>query len=64
MNSSDEKMNGHANIGRQLRRLAASETNRRHLLELPLFQVNRDLPEDLDMLLRERDPAETAPARR
>lgn len=64
MNSSDEKMNGHANIGRQLRSLAASETNRRHLLELPLFRVNRDLPEDLDMLLRELDATETASARR
>jgi len=64
MNSSDKKMNEHANMGRQLRRLAASESNRRHLLELPMFKINRELPEDLDMLLRELDAAEGGTARR
>ena len=64
MNSSGEKMNEHTNIGRQLRGLATSETNRRRLLELPLFRIDRDLPEDLDVLLRELDAVENASARR
>ena len=52
-----------ADIGRHLRRLATSETNRRHLAELPLFQVEQDMPRDLEFLLRKLDATGEAPAR-
>lgn len=64
MSSRDEKTNAQSAMGRQLRRIAASEANRRRLLELPLFKINSELPQHIDALMRELDAAENAPARR
>jgi hypothetical protein len=50
-------------IGRHLRRLATSETNRRHLAELPLFQVEQDMPRKLEFLLERLDATGEAPSR-
>jgi hypothetical protein len=64
MNSSDDEMNRSAHIGRQLRRLAGTEANRRHLLELPLFQVEQEIPNDFERLLRRLESAEDETPRR
>jgi hypothetical protein len=64
MNSSNDEMNRSAHIGRQLRRLAGTEANRRHLLELPLFQVERKIPNVFERLLKRLDSVENDMARR
>jgi hypothetical protein len=64
MNASDDEMDRSVYTGRQLRRLAGTETNRRHLLELPLFQVEHEIPNDFERLLRRLESAEGETSRR
>jgi len=59
MSANDKTMNEQANLARQLRRLAASDANRRYLHKLPLFQVDGDLPDEFDALLKELAVAES-----
>jgi hypothetical protein len=52
-----------ARIGQELRRLATSEFNRRHLAELPVFHVEQEMPRKLKDLLEALKAAERVPGR-
>jgi len=57
-------MDGNKNIARELRRQASTPEYRRHLQQLPQFQVEQKLPDEFRSLLSRLDANEGGRSRR
>lgn len=58
MSAGHEEINGGAALEQALRRIASSGEIRRDMMRLPQFRVQRELPEELSLLLLRLEIAE------